>query len=274
MRRGNGLNSVVAGDGTRLYATTRGEGPAIVLVHGWKASGRIWDRTVAGLEHGFRLVTYDLRGMGASEKPDTSYDFDEHASDLAAVLAAFELEDVTLVGWSMGCSVVLQHMARGGSRVGRLVLVNGPVKLVRSNEFPWSMSQEELDAYIDALDRSWPEGELAFQRDTFHEPVDHVVNWILGIALQTPLDVALKTVRAQSLLDHRDTVRSLNVPVLAIYGRNDPYYPIELADWIALNAPSGEALIMEESAHFPFLEADTDNFNRALARFARGEAGD
>lgn len=242
-----------------------------MLVHGWKASGRVWDRTVVALEEEFRVVTYDLRGMGQSEKPDTSYDFDEHANDLLSVLEAFDIEEATLVGWSMGCSVVLQHMARGGSRVGRLTLVNGPVKLVRSDEFPWSMTQDDLDRYIDALHRSWPEGELAFQRNTFHRPIDHVVDWILGIALQTPLDVVLKTVRAQARLDHRDVIRTLRVPVLAVYGRYDPYYPAELADWIAANAPQGEALVMEESAHFPFLEADTAAFNSALARFARGE---
>ena len=240
-----------------------------MLVHGWKASGRIWDRTVVALEPDFRVVTYDLRGMGQSEKPDTSYDFDEHANDLGAVLEAFDMEDITLVGWSMGCSVALQHMAHGGAGVGRLVLVNGPVKLVRSDEFPWSMTQDDLDRYVGVLLRSWPEGELAFQRDTFHRPVAHIVDWILGIALQTPLDVVLKTVRAQARLDHRDVVRTLRVPVLAVYGRHDPYYPVELADWIAASAPQGEALVMEESAHFPFLEADTEVFNQALARFAR-----
>ena len=67
------MTIVVTHDGTRLYATERGRGPAVILVHGWKASGRIWDRTVVALERDFRVVTYDLRGMGASEKPATSW---------------------------------------------------------------------------------------------------------------------------------------------------------------------------------------------------------
>lgn len=258
-------------DGTRLHVTTRGTGPPIVLVHGWKGSSRVWDRTVAALEDRFLVVAYDLRGMGASEKPDTSYDFDEHAADLAAILDTLDLRDVTLVGWSMGCSVSLQHMARSGSRVGRLVLVNGPIRLTRAEDFPWSMTQAELDGYVDAVERFWPEGERAFQREAFHRPIEHVVDWLLAIALQTPLDVVLKTVRAQSLLDHRDVVRSLAVPVLAVYGRYDPYYPPELADWIVGAARRGEALIMEHSAHLPFLEADAAVFNDVVARFARGE---
>jgi pimeloyl-ACP methyl ester carboxylesterase len=242
-----------------------------VLVHGWKGSSRVWDRTIAALEDRFHVVAYDLRGMGASDKPDSSYDFDQHAADLHCILEALDLHDVTLVGWSMGCSVSLQHMARGGTRVGRLVLVNGPVRLTRTDDFPWSMTQGELDGYVEAVERSWPEHELTFQREAFHRPLDHVVEWMLAIALQTPLDVVLKTVKAQALLDHRDVVRSLTVPVLAVYGRHDPYYPPELADWIAAAAPQGEALIMEQSAHVPFLEADAAVFNESLARFARGE---
>src|SRR5262249_54238799 len=115
-------------DGCRLRATVRGDGPPIVLVHGWKGSRRVWDRTIASLDTEFRVVAYDLRGMGESDKPDSRYDFDEHAADLAFVLEALELDDATLVGWSMGCSVSLQHMSRGGARVGRLVLVNGPIR--------------------------------------------------------------------------------------------------------------------------------------------------
>jgi non-heme chloroperoxidase len=258
-------------DGVALRVRSRGDGQAIVLVHGWKGSSRVWDRTVAALAAGFRVVSYDLRGMGESEKPDCRYDFDEYADDLGFVLRSLGLEDVTLVGWSMGCSVSLEYMARGGEGVGRLVLVNGPIRLTRTDEFPWSMSETELNGYVDAVATSWPEAERDFQSAAFHRPVDVVVDWMTSIALQTPLDVVLRTVRAQSLLDHRNVVPALRVPVLAIYGRHDPYYPVELAKWIAATAPFGESLVMEQSGHLPFLEADADAFNDALARFAHGE---
>lgn len=262
------MPTVLTRDGVHLHTIERGAGAPIVLVHGWKASHRIWDRTIARLEHRFHVIAYDLRGMGESEKPASTYAFDEHAADLDDVLDHFDANDVTLVGWSMGCSVVLEHMRSYGERVGRIVLVNGPVKLVRSKDFPWSMTQDELDTYLRDIEQRWPEEELDFQRATFKEPVDHVVNWILEIALQTPLDVVLKTVRAQAFLDHRDVVRRLSVPVLAVYGRHDPYYPVELARWIAESAPDGHAAIMENSAHFPFLEPDTEAFNELVARFA------
>lgn len=255
-------------DGTRLRLSERGSGSPIVLVHGWKASHRIWDRTVAALEDRFRIVSFDLRGMGESEKPDTRYDFDEFSDDLRDVLEALDLDDVTLVGWSMGCSVSLEYLRRHGARVARLMLINGPIRLTRTDDFPWSMTPEELEGYVEGVARSWPEEERAFQEATFYKPVPHVVDWMTATAIQTPLDVALKTVRAQALLDHRELLAKLDIPVLAVYGRHDPYYPAELATYIAERAPRGKAVVLENSAHSPFLEADTEHFNELLARFA------
>ena len=264
------MSFVTTPDGARLRLSDRGAGPEIVLVHGWKMSHRIWDRTIAALEDRFRVVAFDLRGMGESDKPNGRYDFDELSDDLGFLLGALGLDDVTLVGWSMGCSISLEYLRRDGSRVGRLVLVNGPIRLVRTDDFPWTMTQAELDAYVEDVERRWPEAERAFTEAAFHTPVESVVDWIHSIALQTPLDVVLKTVRAQGRLDHRGLLGELRVPVLAVYGRHDPYYPVELAAYIAERAPRGHALVLEQSAHFPFLEADADRFNAAIAQFAMG----
>ena len=112
-------------DGVRLRLSDRGSGPAIVLVHGWKMSHRVWDRTVAGLEDRFRVVAYDNRGMGESDKPTGRYDFDELGGDLGVVLEQLDLDDVTLVGWSMGCTIALEYRDEMEQRVASLVEERG-----------------------------------------------------------------------------------------------------------------------------------------------------
>jgi pimeloyl-ACP methyl ester carboxylesterase len=262
------LSFLTLESGVRLRVCDRGSGPAIVLVHGWKMSHRIFDRVFPALEDRFRVVAYDLRGMGESDKPDSRYDFEELSDDLGAVLEQLGLDDVTLVGWSMGCTVSLEYLRRGGGRVGRLVLVNGPLRLTRTDDFPFTMTEADLSAYVDALAARWPEGERAFTEEAFLEPLPQLVDWIYGIALQTPLDVVLKTVRAQVLIDHREALSQLEVPVLAVYCTGDPYYPTELAGYIAERAPRGEALVLAQSGHYPFLEADTERFVEALEAFS------
>lgn len=110
------MSFVIADDGVRLRVADRGprDAPAVLLVHGWKGSHRLWDRTVVELMETHRVVSFDLRGMGESDKPGHGYDFERMAADVASVIAAAELEDVTLVGWSMGCTVALSYMHTGG----------------------------------------------------------------------------------------------------------------------------------------------------------------
>jgi non-heme chloroperoxidase len=245
-------------DGVRLRLCDRGRGErTFVLVHGWKQSHRLFDPAIARLAERHRVVAFDLRGMGESDKPNSRYDFDELADDLRFVLEALDLDDVTLVGWSMGCTVSLSHLRSGAPRVARLALVNGPLRLTRAPDFPYGLEPERLDGYIENLARNWPLNERPFAAESLLEPDPEHLDWLVRIALQTPLDIALRLVREQARLDLRGVVESLEVPVLAAYGRHEPWWPPALADWIADHALHGERVIFERSAHCtPFEEAE------------------
>lgn len=241
-----------------------------MLVHGWKLSHRPFDHAIMRLARTHRVVAFDLRGMGESDKPGSRYDFDEHAGDLAFVLRELGLEDVTLVGWSMGCSVVLQHMQSGGARVGRLVLINGPIRLARTDDdsFPWSMTEEVLEGYFSDMEQHWPSKEREFITDSLYRPGTDLVNVLFAITQQAPLDGLMRVVRNQARLDFRALLPQIEVPVLAIYGRHDPYYPVDLGEWIAEQCPRGESVIFEESAHYPFIE-EKERFAQVIAEFAQ-----
>lgn len=262
------MSYLSVGDSLRLRIADRGAGPAIVLVHGWKMSHRAWDRVVQALAGEFRVVAYDLRGMGESDKPNCNYDFAEYGEDLHAVLSALEIEDATLVGWSMGCSVSLSCLSRRPARVGRLMLLNGPIKLISTDDFPFGITRELLDEVVADIADRWPEREREFNAKYFWKAHPEHVDWFTRIALQTPLDVVLRVVRNQAELDQRAVLAGLQIPVLAAYGRHDPYYDTGLADWIAATAPLGRAVIFERSAHCPPIE-ETQRFVQVLSEFAR-----
>lgn len=255
-------------DGVRLRLSDRGAAePPIVLVHGWKGSHRLWDPVIARLEGFHRTVAFDLRGMGESDKPCARYDFDELSGDLGVVLTALDLLDAVLVGWSMGATVALSHLRGGGERVGRLVLVNGPLRLTRTPDFPHAMSEEELQGHLRHLRDTWPAGERAFQAQPLLHPEPALVDWLYAIALQTPLDVALRVVGEQAKLDLRAVLEEIEQPVLAVYSAHDPYYPRSLADEIARRARDGRRVILERSAHCIPLE-EPDRFCEVLRAFA------
>ena len=226
----------------------------------------MFDRPIEVLQRRCRIVAFDLRGMGESDKPAGPYDFGVHADDLGFLLRELGLDDVTLVGWSMGCTVALEYLRRDGHGVGRLVLVNGPIKLTQAPDFPWTMTDEALDRYIEDVAGGWPEEERGFTRAAFHAPNEDTVDWIYHIALQTPLPIVLEAVREQRKLDYRDFLHEIRIPVLALYSRHDPYYPVELATYIAECVPRGESAIFD-SGHFVFHE-EPERFADTVAAFA------
>jgi pimeloyl-ACP methyl ester carboxylesterase len=228
----------------------------------------MWDPAVYRLAPDFRVIAFDNRGMGESDKPGGPYDFSVLAGDLGFVLAELDAHDVTIVGWSMGCSISLQYLAEGGDRVAKLVLMNGPVKLTRTPEFPWTMAEEEVDAYLDDLAANWPDAERTFAEGALLDPSSAYADLYYRVALQTPLDLAVRIVREQLKLDFLPFLPRISIPVLALYGRGDPYYPNELAEYIASHVQQGEHVIFEGSAHAPHYEEPV-RFAEVIADFAR-----
>lgn len=249
--------------------------PPIVLVHGWKQSHRLFDRAALHLtELGHRVISYDSRGMGESDKPDGKYEFKTLARDLSEVLTATGVKSATLVGWSMGCSVSLEFLTSYSSHhVEKLVLHNGPLRLTHADDFVHAMTLAQFNDYLRAAEQSWPRSERDFQRESLLPEADEsLVDFLWHVAMQTPLDIAIKLARQQSRLDHRQVLRKLQIPVLALYSRSDPYYPVSLAHWIALQATDGRVVELCNSAHCAPLE-EPETFAAEISKFSQQPDG-
>ena len=99
-----------------LYYEDHGEGSPVVLLHGWPVDSRSWEPQVHPLlEAGHRVITYDRRGFGKSSRPTAGYDFDTLSADLDAVLTTLHLEDVTLVGFSLGTGELVRYIGTHGT---------------------------------------------------------------------------------------------------------------------------------------------------------------
>ena len=111
-----------------------GSGRPVVLIHGWPLSGESWSEQVGPLSAaGYRVVAYDRRGFGRSDKPSKGYDYDTLADDLADVMRATDATDAAIVGFSMGGGEVARYMSRhGGQRVRQCGLIASVVPFVNS----------------------------------------------------------------------------------------------------------------------------------------------
>ena len=121
------------------YEDSAGDGRPVVLIHGWPLSGASWSEQVDALTGaGYRVITYDRRGFGESDKPETGYTYDEFAADLAGLLDGLDLRDVSLVGFSMGGGEIARYIGRyGEDRLHSVVFAAAvPPYLLKTDDNP------------------------------------------------------------------------------------------------------------------------------------------
>src|SRR5215470_17019416 len=101
------------GAGVHIYYEDHGSGQPVVLIHGYPLNGHSWERQERVLlAAGYRVIAYDRRGFGLSSQPTVGYDYDTFAADLHALLEHLALQDVVLVGFSMGTGEVTRYLGR------------------------------------------------------------------------------------------------------------------------------------------------------------------
>ena len=122
LKRAGGVTAVLDRPGARLVYEVTGEGPAVVLIHGFGLDMRMWDPQLADLAARFRVVRYDCRGFGASGPLDPAVPY-THAGDLAALLDHLGIGGAVLVGLSFGGRVALQTALAAPDRVRGLALL-------------------------------------------------------------------------------------------------------------------------------------------------------
>src|SRR5574341_1066887 len=120
-----------------------GKGPAVICVHGLTANHTCWASIAHMLSPDFRVIAYDLRGRGESDKPDTGYSLEIHCRDLAALLDRLGLKRAAIVGHSLGAHIALRFAVGFPQRVSRLVLMDGAI----------DVRPEILDSLAPAINR-------------------------------------------------------------------------------------------------------------------------
>ncbi len=269
-------------DGTKLYAKVWGEGPPVVLIHGWPLSGDSWDPISQALaDSGFKAIAYDRRGFGRSEQPSGGYDYDTFADDLAAVMEATGATDnVTLVGFSMGGGEIARYLSRhGGKGVARVALVSSVVPyMLQTQDNPDGVPQATFDEMTDGMLQDRAKFFTAFFKDFYgigllSRPVsDEVLHLSWITAMQAGLRPTLASAKAFGTTDFRPDLASFTMPTLIIHGTADKTVPIDTtARAVAKAVPHATLIEYDGEAHGVFA-TQTDRLKNDLLDFIAGRA--
>jgi non-heme chloroperoxidase len=266
-------HTIRGGGGTRLHAREWGDpdGPEILFVHGWSQTDLCWSSQVGSpLAQRFRLVTFDNRGHGRSEKPDDTQAYTDErlwADDLAAVIEQTGLERPVLVAWSYGGYVVGDYLrAHGAAGVAGIDLVGAAV-LLRPPAFdhigPGLLENAEAACGAD-IATSIP-AIRRFLRACTAEPLDDDV-WDAALCwnMLTPPEVRGALLARE--IDMADVLARVSVPVLVTHGRQDAIVLPSMAEYALAICPTAVPSWYDGSGHMPFVEA-AQRFNRELSGF-------
>jgi pimeloyl-ACP methyl ester carboxylesterase len=261
-------------DGTSLFYRDWGTGKPIVFVASWVMPSESWSYQMAALsEQGFRCIAYDRRGHGRSSDPGRGYDFDTLADDLAAVLEALDLHDVTLVGFSMGGAEIIRYVMRhGAARVGRLVSIAPTTPLMmRRPDNPQGFDEAVLEDLHRAFEQDFPQWVEENARPfVLPETSQATIEWVKSMALKTSLKAAIDCHHMLVREDFRAELKAIDLPVLVIQGDADISSPIDLTGRPTAELIPGARLEIYEGAPHGLFITHRERLNRDLAAFAAG----
>jgi len=240
--------------GYELAVEDHGSGPPLVLLHGFPLAMAIWDPIRPGLAEVARVVTPDLRGFGASDKPTGDYSMEALAEDVVRLADALGLERFLLGGHSMGGYVALRVAAAHRDRVAGLVLVDSraeadaPDGRARRDAAIARIASEGgagfLDEFVPNLIASAVRERsprlLAELRAMAAEVPDHVLAGCLAGMRDRP--------------DSSDLLRSLDVPALVVVGADDAITPLAAARAMTAALPRAALAVIPGAGHTPSVE--------------------
>jgi 3-oxoadipate enol-lactonase len=255
-----------------ISVSDAGDGPPVILLHGFACGKRMWLHQVRALKRGFRVIAYDQRGHGLTDAPPAAqrYSASLLARDLVGVLDTLKIERAAIVGFSLGGGPALALAASKPERVSHLVLADvgagadDPIKL-ESMARRWGdlIARGDTDALVCEMLRS--ELFKVYARRNLRRR-----NHMAALIRATPIDGLRFTLsellaKRKSLFRLTGVLKSIRVPTLVMVGQLD-YVCSKAARLMAQSIPNATLKVIGNSGHMSPLEQPAA-FNAALLEF-------
>jgi non-heme chloroperoxidase len=272
------MSTITTKDGTQIYYKDWGTGPAVTFSHGWPLNADMWDGQMLFLaQKGFRCIAHDRRGHGRSSQAATGNDMDGYADDLAAVIEALDLNQVTLVGHSTGGGEVARYIGRHGTgRVARAVLIAAvPPLMLKTAANPEGLPIEVFDDLRAKLaaDRSQTYREFAVPFYGANRPGAKVSQGVLDQfwlwSMQSGLKNAYESIKAFSETDFTEDLKKFDVPTLVLHGEDDQIVPVKNSAVKSAQLIKGAKDIYYPGAPHGITATHQAQINAALLEFIR-----
>ncbi len=267
--------------GYRRAFRVAGSGPAILLIHGIGDNSTTWDTVQTKLAQRFTVIAPDLLGHGKSEKPRADYSVAAYANGMRDLLSVLDIDQVTVIGHSLGGGVAMQFTYQFPQYVNRLILVGagGVTKDVnlalRLASLPMgseALALLRLPLVLPALRLAGRAAGVALGSTGLGRDVPEMLRILADLPEPTASSAFARTLRA--VVDWRGQVVTMldrcylteSVPVQLIWGDQDSVIPVSHGEMAHSAMPGSRLEIFRGSGHFPFRD-DPDRFVEVVQKF-------
>ena len=251
-------------NGVSIAYRDTGSGTPVLFIHGHPFNQSMWDTQVAALSWKYRVITFDLRGYGASEVPSAeATTLETMAADINALLDHLNIPTAVVAGLSMGGQIAMAFADQFPKRLSGLIL---------AATFSHADTPEGANARRAMADRfiregsALPGGEMLpklLAPASIKKNPDLALNVYTMIAHTPPAGAAAALRGRAQRKDYTASLRHIAVPTLIVVGTEDAYSPVETAKLMQQSIPNARLEVFDGIGHMPNLEA-TDHFNAIL----------
>jgi pimeloyl-ACP methyl ester carboxylesterase len=255
-------------DGLRIAYERAGNGPPLILLHGYVGDGpTTWRSQLDRLAEDFTVVAWDAPGAGRSSDPPERFGMAGYADCLARFVRALGIEKMHVAGLSFGGALALEFHRRHGSVPMTLILASAYAGWTGS--LPADVAEQRMHQALVLSDRSRDEVVTTLLPAMFSEGTPIECTEAFGAAMRAFHPVGLRAMARASAEDLRDTLPLVEVPTLLIYGDADVRVPLAVAENLHAAIAGSTLVVLHGAGHVCNIEA-ANAFNVAMLSFLHG----
>lgn len=259
-------------DGVSIYYEMFGQGKPLFMLPGWTCTTKFWKHNAEELSKHFTLILMDMRGHGESEKAAHGHRIARYAMDVRNLLDFLEVENVTVLGWSMGAAVLWSYYELfGGHRIDSMICVDqSPAQYIGPD---WQWGQKacyDVESFIRTCEaaRYDPRGaaEGLISACLKHAPAPEDGEMLVNEICKCPSSVRIEIMRDHTNLDWRDLIPKIDLPTLVCCARESRVFDWQGSAWTGEQVAGAKTVFFDDCGHMLFWE-NAEQFNRTVIDF-------
>ena len=259
-------------DDADIYYQVNGEGLAIIFIHGFSESGHVFKIQRRALSKKYKLITYDIRGHGESDRAKHGLTMERLALDLRELIIYLKLDRVTVVAWSMGVSVLFEYIRNfGPERLYKICIVDKGPKMI--NDENWNLglyhgkyNAEDFKDDLNMIRYDFP----AFCRKFINTMSIDLSEREFKIGLEKMSKNSKQVLyclwKSMGESDYRDVMKDIDIDTLIVFGEDSVLYSVETAEYLRDKIDKSKLEIFSNCGHLLILEKPR-KFNKLIENF-------